>query len=252
MGLEAVKSRALGGFDVRAWGVGLGLAFSLATAAFAQSGVMSSGVSAVSDYRTQGVSASDRGPALQGYAQWDGDSGAYAGPFVSTVDFGYPESPDYELSLYAGKTWQIDGGRTKLLVEALVATYPDDRTPGPTFTNYEARISAKRDFGSIELTGSAAFVPKGAAGSGRGGRLEVEAAHDPAPGWTLFAKAGVSHSARALDYSFWEAGVSRSFETFAIDVKYMDTNLSRAGCGGVNHCGAGVAIGFTVFLPTLE
>jgi uncharacterized protein (TIGR02001 family) len=247
-----VKSRALGGFEVRAWGVGLVLAFSWTTAAFPQSGVISSGVAAVSDYRAQGVSSSDRGPALQGYAQWDGEGGAYAGLFVSTVDFGYPESPDYELNLYAGKTWQVDGGRTELQVEALVATYPDDRTPGPTFTNYEAGVSAKRAFGSMVLTGSAAFVPKGAAGSGRGGRLEVEAAHDPAPGWTLFAKAGASHSARALDYRFWEAGVIRSFETFAIEAKYVDTDLSRARCGGASICGAALVVGLTLFLPTLE
>lgn len=247
-----MKPRALGGFEVRAWGVGLALAFGWATAAFPQSGEISSGVGAISDYRAQGVSASDRGPALQGYAQWDDASGAYAGLFVSTVDFGYPESPDYELSLYAGKTWRVEGGRTELQVEALMATYPDDRTPGPTFTNYEAGVSAKRAFGSVVLTGSATFVPQGAAGSGRGGRLEVEAAHDPAPGWTLFTRAGASHSARALDYRFWEAGVIRSFETFAVEVRYVDTDLGRAGCGGVNHCGAGVAIGFTVFLPPLD
>jgi uncharacterized protein (TIGR02001 family) len=242
----------MGGFGVRVWVAGLSLACGAATAAFAQSGTVTSGVAIVSDYRSQGISASDLGPAVQGYAQWDSDDGAFGGVFVSTVDFGYPESPDYELNLYAGRTWRLDGGRTELRAEALLATYPDDRTPGPSFTYYEARLAATRAFGPLSLTGAAAFAPKGSFGSGHGGRLEIAAAHEPAPGWTLRAYAATGYSQRAVDHTSWELGVTRAFEDFAVEVKYLDTDLSRARCGGANICGAALVVGLTLFLPTLE
>jgi uncharacterized protein (TIGR02001 family) len=45
-------------------------------------------VAAVSDYRFRGVSLSDKKPALQGQIDWNGDSGVFAGMFVSTVRLG--------------------------------------------------------------------------------------------------------------------------------------------------------------------
>ena len=38
------------------------------------------------------------------------------------------------------------------------------------------------------------------------------------------------------DYTHWDVGATFTYRQFAFDVRYVDTNVSVAGCGGTNWC----------------
>src|SRR5690348_6113365 len=81
-------------------------------------GGSSSGITYASDYRYQGVSSTDLRPALQGYVHWQRADGVFAGVFASQVHY-YDGGPRLKLDGYAGKHFELDGGRTELTPEVL-------------------------------------------------------------------------------------------------------------------------------------
>lgn len=91
----------------------LALCAMLPTVAFAE---LSAEVALVSDYRYNGVSNSDRNPALQAGINYQSDVGVYLGAWGSNVDFGEETAEKVEIDYYLGyyrdlnDTWGIDLG----------------------------------------------------------------------------------------------------------------------------------------------
>jgi hypothetical protein len=54
-------------------------------------------------------------------------------------------------------------------------------------------------------------------------------------------QAGQRWSSRGTDRTFWDIGATMAWKQLSLDVRYADTNLGFAACGGVNWCEAGVS-----------
>lgn len=63
-------------------------------------------LTAVSDYRSRGISQTLGDPALQFGATLQHSSGLYLGAWTSNVDFGYDYKTRQEVEYYAGYFWQ--------------------------------------------------------------------------------------------------------------------------------------------------
>lgn len=211
-----------------------------------------SAVTYASEYRFHGLGSSDRQPAMQGYIHWYRPDGFYLGAFATQVDYGYAQSPNYEIDVYGGKTWQVDKGRTELKAEAMYTTYPDNRTPGPTFDFLQLKAAAKRTMGKAELGGSLSFVPDSPFVAGRGWRATGEGAYALTPNLKLKALAGHVWTERGQDRSYWEAGAAVTWKRLTFEARYVDTDLSRHECGfNRDVCGAALVGSVTVALPPL-
>lgn len=222
----------------------------LAPAAHAQSGLYSH-VTLTSDYRYQGVSSSDGHAAFQGVIHHFRPDGWYAGLFVSEVDYGYAQSPDVELDFYGGKTLKLDS-RTDLKLQALATIFPDNKTPGPTFNFVQAGVSVIRREGPLTLTGLTTYVPEGSFAAGPIWRVEAEAAYGLTKSVTLKALAGRQATERRPDRSYWSVGAEARWRHLVFEVRYQDTDLSRARCGfNPDICGPALTGAVTAVLPLI-
>lgn len=222
----------------------------LAPAARAQSGLYSQ-VTLTSDYRYQGVSSTDKQPAVQGVVHYFRPDGWHLGLFATEVGYGYAQSPSYELDFYGGKTLKLDP-KTELKLQGLYTTFPDNRTPGPTFDFVQAGVSLIRKDGPLTLTGLTTFVPKGSYGAGRIWRVEGAADYVLAKGLTLKALAGHQTTERRPDRSYFSLGAEARWRHLIFDVRYQDTDLSRARCGfNPDICGPSITGAVTAVMPLI-
>jgi len=222
----------------------------LAPTAHAQSGLYSH-VTLTSDYRYQGVSSTDRHAALQGVVHHFRPDGWYAGVFASQVDYGYAQSPSYELDFYGGKTLKLNK-KTDLKLQGLATTFPDNKTPGPTFDFIQGGVSVIRKEGPLTLTGLTTFVPEGSYGAGQVWRAEGEAAYALTKSISLKALAGHQWTERRPDRSYWSLGAEARWRHLIFEVRYQDTDLSKARCGfNPDICGPAVTGAVTAVLPLI-
>jgi uncharacterized protein (TIGR02001 family) len=209
-----------------------------------------SAVTLTSDYRYQGVSSSDNHAALQGYIHYWRSDGWYAGLFVTQVDFN-DDGTSYELDFYGGKTIKLDG-KTELKLQGLYTTFPDNRTPGPTYDFVQASIAVTHRNGPLTVSGLTSYVPEASYGSGEAWRLEGEAAYAVSPRLTLKALAGRRWIERGLDRTYWSLGAAASWKRLTFEVRYVDTNLSKARCGcNPDICGPALVGSITASLPPI-
>jgi len=222
----------------------------LAPAAHAQSGLYSQ-VTLASDYRYQGVSSSNQHAAFQVVIHHFRPDGWYAGLFVSEVDYGYAQSPDFELDFYGGKTLKLDA-RTDLKLQALASIFPDNRTPGPTFDFVQGGVSLIRKEGPLTLTALTTYVPQGSYRAGQVWRVEGEAAYALGKGVTLKALAGHQTSERRPDRSYWSFGGEVRWRHLIFEARYQDTDLSKGRCGfNPDICGPALTGAVTAVLPLI-
>ena len=234
----------------RALPAALLIAALLAPAAHAQSGLYSH-VTLTSDYRYQGVSSSDGKPVVQGVIHHFRPDGWYAGVFVSEVDYGYAQSPNYELDFYGGRTLKLDS-KTDLKLQALASVFPDNKTPGPTFNFVQAGVSVIRKEGPLTVTGLATYVPQGSYRAGQIWRAEGEAAYALGKSVTLRALAGHQTTERRPDRSYWSVGGDIRWRHLIFEVRYQDTDLSKPRCGfNPTICGPALTGAVTAVLPLI-
>jgi uncharacterized protein (TIGR02001 family) len=221
----------------------------LAPAAQAQSGLYTQ-VTLASEYRYQGISSSDRQPVIQGVVHYFRHDGWYAGLFATQVDYGYAQSPNYELDFYGGRTLPLDK-KTDLKLQGLYTTFPDNKTPGPTFDFVQGGVSLIRKEGPLTLTGLTTFVPKGSFGAGRIWRVEGGADYALAKGVTVKALAGRQVTERRLDRTYWSLGGEVRWKSLIVEARYQDTDLSRRQCGfNADVCGPAL-VGAISYTPPL-
>ncbi|MCD8522105.1 MAG: TorF family putative porin [Saccharospirillaceae bacterium] len=107
---------------------------SLVLAPMASFAGVSADLAVVSDYRFNGVSQTDKSPALQAGLNYSHDSGLYAGTWASNVDFGGSDDTNLEWDYFLGfyhdfnPTFGIDVGYAQYTYRG--ASYSDDYNYG--------------------------------------------------------------------------------------------------------------------------
>lgn len=219
-----------------------------AAPAQAWSGVFSF-IGLASDYRYAGVSESLGRPVVQGNVHYQRSDGWAAGVFATQVDYGYPGAPTYELDIYGGRTLRLDA-HDELKLQLMSTTFPDNRTPGPTFDFFQGSAQIQRTAGPWTLRAQAAYVPRSSYGSGPVARVEGEADYALTPSLTLKALAGRQGLGRGHERTFWSLGGAWRWKTLTFDLRYVDTDRTRANCGfQPKACDAAVVGGLTIQLP---
>jgi uncharacterized protein (TIGR02001 family) len=207
------------------------------------------GLRAASDYNFRGISQSDRGFSPQGYGELQlFDNFLYAGVAGYGVDL--PTKPLMELDLTAGIRPKL--GPLTFDFGVIHYIYPDEgalllggvpQTPDDTdFTEFAGKVSwAATDaftlgagvFATNDWLGtdaSATYVnvtakyvipegilPAGFAISGEFGHYDLGTQTDPG-------------LVKLVDYNYWNAGLSYTWDKFTLDLRYHDTDLSKGDC----------------------
>ncbi|HEY0438400.1 MAG TPA: TorF family putative porin, partial [Phenylobacterium sp.] len=194
-------------------------------------GGLFSAVTLGTDYRYQGVSESRGRPVVQGYVHWWRPDGYFAGVFATKVDFGYSGAPTYEVDAYAGKSFRLDGGRSELKLQAMSSSFPDNRTPGPTFDFLQGSVQLQHTAGPWTTRALVSYVPESSYGSGPVARAEGEADYALSKSLTLKALAGTQGGGRGHDRTYWSLGGVWTWKTLAFDLSYQTDDRTRANCG---------------------
>jgi uncharacterized protein (TIGR02001 family) len=213
-------------------------------------GGLFSAVTLASDYRYQGVSESLGRPVVQGYVHWYRPDGFYLGAFVTQVDFGYSGAPTYEVDTYGGKNFRLDGGRTELKLQAMYSSFPDNRTPGPTFDFLQSSVQLQHTAGPWTSRGLVSYVAESSYGSGPVQRAEGEVGYALSRTLMLKALLGTQGGGRGHERTYWTLGGAWTWKTLTFALSYQDTDRTRENCGfQPKACDAAVVGTLTVALP---
>lgn len=218
----------------------------------AEWGGIFSAVQLTTDYRFQGVSSSNGRPVMQGYAHWWRPDGWYLGAFASQVDYGYPQSPAYEVDTYAGKNFSLEGGRSELKLEAMYSAFPDNETPGPTLNFLQLKVAGARRTGKLTMGATAAFSPEASYGGGKAWLVEGQAAYAATPALKLRAALGRRWADKGGDRAFWIVAGAYTWKTVTVELRYEDTDRGPRDCGfNPDICGPALIGALTVTLPPI-
>jgi uncharacterized protein (TIGR02001 family) len=209
-------------------------------------------VAITSDYRYQGASNTDGNAAVQGNVHYWRPDGYFAGLFASQVDFKDPGHTSYELDYYAGKNLKLDGGATELKLQAMYSAFPDNHTFGPTYDFLTLSTGARHTAGQLTAGATFAFVPEGSYRSGKVWRVESTADYALAPNLTLKTLLGDQWGGRGHERVYWSLGAAVTWKRFGFDLRYTDTDRTRANCGFLSKaCDAAIVGTLTVNLPPI-
>ena len=204
-------------------------------------GTLSGYAAVTSDYRFRGISQNDRQITPEASINWAGPIGFYAGTWWAKTEWlgatGTESQPSYEADFYAGKHTDLDG--TDLNVEAYYYSYPDYHkgffgTPSASY--YETIVQLAHTFGALTVTATGAWSPEWSLGGGNGYYVEGTASY-AATDW-LSVSGNVGHqwvdaasSFGSTDYTHWDLGATATYKNWVLDVRYIDTSLSKPECG---------------------
>ena len=212
-------------------------------------GTVYSAVSVVSDYRYNGVSESDRHSALQGYLHLARTDGYFAGVFASQVDFNDPHNTNAELDTYVGRNFYF--GNTELKLQAMYSSF-NERVPGPTYDFLQLKVRVAHQLGTVNVAIASAWTPEGSYGAGSTWQLRSEFDYKIFEGIHLSATAGRSVVDHRADRSYWDLGVTASWRSFNVDVRYGDTTSNLRQCGYTDWCAASFVAKLEAALPPLR
>lgn len=189
------------------------------------SGQVYPSVSLTSDYRYNGVSYSDREPALQASVHWLGPRGWYAGAWTSGVDFNDPGNTSIEADVYAGRTVEL--GPARVSGELLYTFFPDKTFRGPTYDFVQFKVRGSRSFDAFTVGAVAAWTPQASYRSGTAWRVALDGSYAFSPVFKASAAVGRRWIETGFDRTFWDAGVTATWKKLALDLRYVDTNLDQ-------------------------
>ena len=177
------------------------------------------------DYVFRGVSQTDNDPSVFGGA--DASLGmAYAGVWVSNVDFG--NGTDIEFDLYAGIKPTL--GPVSLDIGVLYYGYTDQ--PAGSHEDYwEGKVTASIPAGPATLGAALYYSPEFFGKTGDASYYEVNAAVPIGETkFTVSGALGYQQVKGPLDYTSWNLGVGYSLnDHVGLDVRYFDTDEHRFG-----------------------
>lgn len=216
----------------------------LAAPAIAADPSVTLSVGAVSDYTFRGISQTDGEPAVQGGAELSLPTSdwlsIYAGVWGSSVDFN--NGTTAEVDAYGGFRGTFD----KLGVDLgfIRYFYTGNANGSLDFTEYKA--AASYDLGYVLPSTAIYYSPDYTLNSGNS-VYYTAGVSVPIP-LTEFSPAIRANVGRQhIDnnaafgitedsYIDWNIGLFASYWGFTAGVQYVDTNLSKAECGGLSTC----------------
>jgi len=205
-----------------------------------------------SDYRFRGHSQTDGDAAVQGGIDYAHPSGFFGGIWASSIDFNDAQQSPAEVDFIAGYSESFSDEAEGSIWLAYY-WYPDSE---PTDYDYvEILANIRRDCGWFALSGDGTWSPdySGATGSaiGLSAGLQVPITYDEVDWLSASANFGrqwIEDNAAygTPDWFFYDFGLTASWDIFALDVRYTNTDLSQADCfGGTELCGGGVVLSMT-------
>jgi uncharacterized protein (TIGR02001 family) len=227
------------------------LATGTATAADGDWGRLYPTLILTSDYRYDGNSNSSGEPALQASLYWWRPDHFYAGIFATSVDFSGYYDPDtsYEIDVYAGYNWdfgapyfEMGGDATRLAFEVMYTMFPDQGPPGPTYDFVQLTARALHRVDRLTLRGETSFVPEASYGAGYAVKVEAGAQLRVTEWLDVGGEIGLRESELRADRTYWDVGASLKFGSFALDVRYHETDLTFVECGFSANCSPGFAV----------
>jgi uncharacterized protein (TIGR02001 family) len=203
----------------------------------------------VSDYRFRGISQSDKNPAVQGgidatLAPNDWLT-IYTGVWGSSVDFN--NGTTAEVDLVGGLRGTFD----KLGVDIGFIRYNYTGAGAPASQDFtEWKLAASYDFGFV-LPSAAVYYSSDYFGNSENAVYYTAGVAVPIPvtefSPTIKANIGkqtidkpANFGITKDDYIDYNIGLFASYWGFTAGVQYVDTNLSKRECGGLNTCESGV------------
>lgn len=194
------------------------------------------GAAVTSDYVSRGISQTDGDPAVQGYVELDYGL-AYAGVWASNVDFG---ADDTELDFSVGIRPETDSAAFDLGWVQYV--YANDISP--TYGEAYALIEYYAT-DSLTLGANLYVAPDYSQAGGAAAFAEGTIDYALPNGFGVSGGLGYQGFADSLglpSYWTWNAGAYWSWEeTLTVDLRYVDSGLSKADCGllmSSSACGA--------------
>lgn len=206
----------------------------------------SGSVTLTSDYRFRGVSQTDRNAALQGGLQYTGSQGLYVGAWASNVDFPGASS---EVDIYAGYDYGLDENTT---IGAQVIAYLYPNADDGEINYYEVIAKASHQMGSVGLTLEVDYAPdySGQAALAVSGGIAapiLDSVYLFNDGIAASAHFGhQSYDETDGDYNFYDVGLTATAGAFALDVRYVGTDLDKPDCGATDRCEGGVVVSGTL------
>ena len=199
-----------------------------------------------SDYRFRGISQSDRNPVPQGALNLTGPDGWYVGAWASQINWqlnGINNNPDVELDVYGGKHFDLGG--TDLNVEAYEYAYPDANVgKGPAASYFEGIFTLSHTFGPLAVDAVYAVSPEFGLGGGTGNYIEGQYILTLTDWLTVSGNVGHQWvDVAPSDYTHADVGATATYQAFALDGRYVTTDLNKVNCrfymGAKNACAGG-------------
>ena len=207
-----------------------------------------------SDYRTRGVSQTDKGPALSGGFDIAHSSGFYIGNWNSNIDSTYYNGANLEMDIWAGFRGTV--GDVGYDIGAFYYYYPGSGSGGagsglPGIDNKEIYVGAS--YGPVSAR---VYIPIGDffsaeriwnEGSADGSYyVDVSGSQSVGDGYTLIAHVGYQKLKGSAQYGFqetdgslpddyvdWKLGGSYTFSTgHVVSLVYIDTNIKARAYTG--------------------
>lgn len=215
----------------------------LADGAEAPKSHWSGSVSLTSDYRFRGVSQTDRNAAIQGSIQYNGSQGIYVGAWASNVDL--PGAEGSEIDLFAGYDYALDENTT-IGVEAIYYWYPNADNSELNYVEFVGKVA--HQMGAVGASLEVAYGPdiNGEMGLAYTGGLEAKVIDS-----VYLFNDGISASGHfghqsfdgaTDDYNFFDVGMTATAGAFALDVRYVGTDIDEVDCGPSDRCEGGVVV----------
>lgn len=185
-------------------------------------------VSLVSDYRFNGVSNSNRGPALQAGLTYEHESGAYVGSWASNVDFGGEDPSKLEVDFFAGYFTELNSDLGLDLGVSYFSYWGDKGADEGNYAEFYAGLVIKNDT-SVYLYYAPDYF-----GSGTGHYI-VNASHEIALGdYALGFTVGYNQAEdkdkyqwgdNKGSYQFAEVSVAREWQGFDVSAALIATTI---------------------------
>lgn len=210
-------------------------------------------ISLTSDYRLRGVSQNDGAITPQLELDWNSTDDWTAGLIASRVNFKDGENTSLELDGFVNRHLELDDAGLDFAVTYF--GYPDHRPriASPRYSMLELSGKASGEWKGLSLSAFAAWSPDFFGEAGPAWDVEGSLSY-PIASW-LTASAHLGRQwARDWDrtagsgfpYSYGDFGLTASNARFAIDLRYVATDLSRSEClisqGAIEWCGANVTL----------
>jgi uncharacterized protein (TIGR02001 family) len=194
-------------------------------------GTWSGNIALTTDYEFRGITQTSGNPAVQGGFDYV-DGQFYAGTWASNVSF----SSGPELDVYAGFTPTL--GPVALNLGVIGYFYPGAADDAAEFDYYEAKATATlTPAQGFSVTGSLYYSPDFFGETGNALYTEIAAAYTVSPALsvsgafghqTIDDVNGPGAGSVSGDYNTWNLGVTYTLSGFAIDARYVDTDISSS------------------------